>query len=93
MVCRWGGEEIVVALKGADTNVALEKAELLRNLIETKVSVPIQTLEEHTVTMSIGIATSENGINFEELIERSDSAMYQAKNKGRNQVVTYDVLQ
>lgn len=81
-VCRWGGEEMIVSLLGADEKEAAEKAEELRKKIK----------EGTNVSLSIGVSASEGEVGFDELIKRADKAMYAAKhgeNGGRNQVKTY----
>ncbi|MFH1346639.1 MAG: GGDEF domain-containing protein [Spirochaetota bacterium] len=78
-VCRWGGEEMVISLLGADEKEAAEKAEELRKKIK----------EGTNVSLSIGISASEREIGFDELISRGDQAMYAAKDEGRNRVKTY----
>ncbi|TRZ64953.1 MAG: GGDEF domain-containing protein [Spirochaetia bacterium] len=78
-VCRWGGEEMVISLLGADEKEAVEKAEELRKKIE----------EGTDVSLSIGVSAFEEETNFDELINRGDRAMYAAKEEGRNRVKTY----
>ena len=79
---RYGGEEFVV-LSNVDVRHALSFAKRLHKTIE-------HHLFEHPerkikVTVSIGIAGYNNKVKTkQELIERSDRAMYQAKREGRN---------
>lgn len=88
-VARWGGEEIVVSLLGADENDAYQKAEEIRQKVE-KLTFP----QGHPpqVTISGGISFAENGMGLTELIEHADEALYKAKNGGRNRIVTYSSL-
>ncbi|MEK7176815.1 MAG: GGDEF domain-containing protein [Patescibacteria group bacterium] len=83
---RWGGEEIVVSLLGADESDARDKAEEIRETIE-KIVFP--ELEDLRITISSGIASSETGVNVLELVKRADKALYAAKHGGRNKVVRY----
>ena len=82
---RFGGEEFMVLLPETDTLNAVQVAERIRNCIaETPVSV-----EEHKimVTISLGIAEyDETCINLDDLLNRSDKALYWAKQIGRNRV-------
>jgi diguanylate cyclase (GGDEF)-like protein len=39
-----------------------------------------------TITVSVGVAASPGGTALEDLVERADKALYDAKNSGRNQV-------
>lgn len=86
IVCRWGGEEIMVGLLGADENEAAEKAEEIRIAVEREI-------KNIGVTISIGVASYEKGLNMKLIVERGDKAMYLAKEEGKNKVKKYsDVL-
>lgn len=83
LVCRWGGEELVVALPGVYAPEATEVAEKVRRAIaNTAFSVP--SLQ---VTASLGVTATKRWVNQGELIERADTAVYEAKGTGRNRVV------
>lgn len=84
---RYGGEEFVAMLPGAGEQAALTAAERLRSAVETadyKAPEPYTLLQ---VTVSIGVALLEPGESVEQLIERADRALYQAKAAGRNRVM------
>jgi two-component system cell cycle response regulator len=87
--CRYGGEEFVVILPEADSEVAATVAEKMRRLIMKESfefrDPPLQ------ITASIGMATSQrrNFASAEELIRAADLAMLQAKREGRNCVRAY----
>ncbi|MFA7216924.1 MAG: GGDEF domain-containing protein [Candidatus Paceibacterota bacterium] len=85
IVCRWGGEEIAIALLGADKKGAVDKTEKLRELVQS-LDFSIPGLK---VTMSAGIASSLDDLDFKELYKKADSALYEAKRGGRNKVVAY----
>ncbi len=87
IVARWGGEEMVVALLGANIEDARAKAENMRKNV---LSLSFPSFPDLHVTVSIGIATFEKGISFEKTLERADSALYEAKESGRNIVVVWD---
>ncbi len=90
--CRWGGEEIVISLLGADEKKAVEKAEKLRKAVEEKIEEKYRDNPKYSslkVSLSIGISSFESGVGFEELIKRGDEAMYLAKGEGKNRVKTY----
>ncbi len=76
---RWGGEEFVILLPNTPYTNAFDTAEKLRALIETT-SFPIA---EH-VTCCFGVAEIFDSESLNEIIERADKALYQAKNDGRN---------
>lgn len=82
IVCRWGGDEIVVALLGANEEEAATIAEKIRLAVEKE-------SKDTGVTMSIGAVSYEEGLNMESLAERADKAMYWAKKEGKNKVITY----
>ncbi|MGZ5628428.1 MAG: diguanylate cyclase [Methylobacter sp.] len=81
---RLGGEEFAILLIGADKNDAMTMAERLREqvaaiLIDHEAG-PVQ------VTVSIGAAALSAGdINAEVVLHRADAALYEAKDRGRNQ--------
>lgn len=79
---RWGGEEFVLILPRTERQSALEMAARImsrvRNYEFTRVG---------SVTVSIGGATWQLGELPRDLIKRADEALYQAKEKGRDQVV------
>lgn len=83
LVCRWGGEELVVALPSVYLPEALEVAEKVRKAIaNTEFSV-----SGLRVTASLGVTATKQRMQQTELIERADQAVYEAKNTGRNRVV------
>lgn len=86
LVGRWGGEEFVVVLSGADEDGAFIAAENLRKAVESMVLYDDNRQRIH-VRISLGIACLEVNDTQEVLIDRADRAMYQAKAGGRNRVV------
>jgi diguanylate cyclase (GGDEF)-like protein len=87
-VARWGGEEIIAILLGADEEDASEKAEEIREAVG---SFKFKGIDK-PVTLSSGVASAEAGINLAELVGRADKALYEAKETGRNKVVTYSKM-
>lgn len=87
MIYRYGGEEFVAIFKGASGQDALAAAERLRTAVE---STPITGEQLETVspiTVSVGLALMpDHGTDINQLIEKADRAMYQAKDAGRNHV-------
>ena len=85
---RYGGEEFLVCLPGTERQQAGSVAERMRRLIEaTGLTVPATT-DCFSISASFGVASLHIGSEErpEPLIGRADSAMYQAKNEGRNRV-------
>ncbi|KUP04059.1 hypothetical protein Q75_16705 [Bacillus coahuilensis p1.1.43] len=91
-VSRFGGDEFVVLLSNIQhRNEAMEAAKRLSE----SVADPF-IIREHKIvaTISIGISTfPENGKTVEELLKRADEALYDAKKKGKNQLVMADESQ
>jgi diguanylate cyclase (GGDEF)-like protein len=86
IACRYGGEEIIIILPGASLENTHRRAEQLRSGIEL-LAVEMHG-EEHTVTASLGVALfPEHGASMQEVIRAADGALYEAKDKGRNQVI------
>ncbi|OPX55327.1 response regulator receiver modulated diguanylate cyclase [Oceanospirillum multiglobuliferum] len=82
LVARFGGEEFIVLLDFCDKDSAVKKAEILRQAIEDLMPAGLK------VTVSIGIAELRSGKeSFNDMLKRADSALYQAKEQGRNRVV------
>jgi diguanylate cyclase (GGDEF)-like protein len=86
IVGRWGGEEFVVVLSGADEPGARVAGERIRGAVED-LALFDEKGKRILVRASIGIACLEVNDTGQMLIERADRAMYQAKAGGRNRVV------
>jgi diguanylate cyclase (GGDEF)-like protein len=84
-IFRYGGEEFVVILHRIDTDVALQLAEKICRQVEKDYFVDGD--KKLKVTISIGCTIITKDDTEASLFERSDKAMYRAKNNGRNQVV------
>ncbi len=83
---RYGGEEIILGLIGANIDDTKKIAEHLRTKIADH---PIKFRDQIIrVTASFGVATLLADLNLEDLIKRADEALYQAKISGRNKVIT-----
>src|SRR3989338_4885820 len=86
---RWGGEEIVVSLLGANEDDAAKKGqELLQEIQNLKFSS-----SDLAVTASIGVATATSGMNCQGIVACADKALYRAKETGRNRLVKYSELE
>ncbi len=85
IVARFGGEEFCIVLKDMPQNAIKEKCEFIRKKV-TKTSIKIHdTLL--TFTVSIGVASSPED-TLEESINTADMYLYNAKNSGKNRVVS-----
>ncbi len=85
LVARWGGEEFVVALTGTDGGGAHVAAERIRSAVEA-LFVRTDRGDLVPLTVSIGLSSRAAGEAFEVVVERTDRAMYAAKEMGRNRV-------
>jgi diguanylate cyclase (GGDEF)-like protein/PAS domain S-box-containing protein len=86
MVARWGGEEFLLLLRGADAEASIHVAERLRQTV-AELTVTSNEGVGIAFTVSIGVAQSL-GDPIDQTIRRSDSALYDAKAAGRNRVTT-----
>ena len=78
---RWGGEEFMLILNGANKEEALKVAQKIRALVEkTAMS------GHYNITVSIGVGQYKISEQKSVLLERVDQALYEAKEGGRNQV-------
>ena len=81
MVCRYGGEEFAVFLPDCPKKRALELAEGLRKKVEHQVIMLRR--QKTSIAVSIGIsAFPQDAENKDDLIEKADAALYEAKKKG-----------
>lgn len=79
---RWGGEEFLVIAPNTGQDGALELAERCRTAIT---NVPVAIVGK--VTASFGVATLGEGEEARSLVRRADTALYRAKDGGRDAVV------
>lgn len=87
MPCRYGGEEFVVILPGADLANTRQRAEVLRKAIENWRPEPGDSALG-SVTASIGVACFPgHGNTWQAALKLADEALYAAKDAGRNRVV------
>jgi diguanylate cyclase (GGDEF)-like protein/excisionase family DNA binding protein len=85
LTARYGGEEFAAILIDTDEAGALEVAERVRAGI-TRTAVA----GSDSLSVSIGVATCPKDATFkDELVDKADWAMYLAKRRGRDQVMTF----
>lgn len=91
LVARYGGEEFCVVLPDTSLSSALLLAEKMRAAVET-LNIPHAAGKAGArVTLSLGVASASPmpGFRVETLLNQADKALYQAKQKGRNQVQNF----
>ena len=81
IIGRWGGEEFIVVA----TDIDINNAEKLANNLREKIANH-KFKDVDKITTSIGITVAKSQDNRDDLIERADNALYDAKNGGRNRV-------
>ncbi len=90
MVARYGGDEFIIALVETDRPEAAATAERIRRSVE-ETSFYISDRKQKTyLTVSVGVTTWQpfsKPVTIEILVKEADSAMYRAKNDGKNCVV------
>lgn len=82
-VARWGGEEFIIILPNTSTQEATQHIEALRIKIEQHCFPAVSS-----ITASFGLSRLQDGDTPETLMERADKCLYQAKEEGRNRVVS-----
>jgi len=88
IACRYGGDEFVVVLSNVTENIALARAEKLRQKIASHHIVHRD--EKVGISVSIGIAMyPSHGTTGEVLLQKADQALYEAKRMGKNRVFVY----
>lgn len=87
VAARYGGEEFTIVLADITKELALGRAQRVREAVEKLVLRP-SGKDVGVITISIGLAQfPANGSTVEDLLSAADKALYEAKNAGRNRVV------
>jgi diguanylate cyclase len=85
-VARFGGEEFLLVLIGAD---AAEAGRVVARLSERTRRLQVDPHNpDYRLSVSVGVAEFRPGESIEEVIQRADHALYRAKSAGRDLVVT-----
>jgi diguanylate cyclase (GGDEF)-like protein len=89
---RYGGEEFLVLLPECPFDIALRKAEQIREEV-AKLELRYDNQPLGPVTASLGVAAfPDHAKESEELLRHADEALYLAKQAGRNRVVAYSAM-
>lgn len=86
-VCRWGGEEFLMALPATGLEAATQVGERVRVKM---IQLQHPELEGEGITVSIGVASAFNPQMLGMAMERADASLYRAKRQGRNRVIRFE---
>ncbi len=86
-LARWGGEEFVLVFKDTPIETARTIVERIRKHIE-RIEIDVGNRQKINITCSFGIEHSSNLNKQDDLISKADNKLYQAKNTGKNIVVS-----
>lgn len=88
VICRFGGEEFIILLPMTEEARVSKIAERIRMIVsEEEIIIPDGQSVKYTI--SIGATTfTMHDEEFEQIVKRADDALYQAKEAGRNQIIT-----
>ncbi len=86
VIARYGGEEFCFLLPETSFDDAVIVAERLRQAVSEKTF--LYDGKEIKVTLSLGVTEAKASFSLEEIIKKADDALYEAKNTGRNKVVS-----
>ena len=90
ITARFGGDEFLIFLEFDGVNDAVLQKKALK-IIETFQFIQSEELQGFQLTCSIGISRCpEDGLDFQNLFQRCDRALYQAKMGGKNQFAVYE---
>ena len=88
LLVRYGGEEFVIFMPDIEGPTALKAIERIRRAVEDEFLLSGDIKE--FLTVSIGVASyPKDGMSLEEVISKSDKAMYFGKQSGRNKAILY----
>lgn len=84
--CRFGGEEFAILLPNTTADEACEMANHLKQMM---MASTIALADENSLSLTASFGVAAHGESIEELLNNADTAMYLAKNNGRNHVMIY----
>ena len=92
LTARYGGEEIAIILPNTTLEGAQKLAKKICQQIKALQIPHINSQVDMYVTLSLGVAgcIPSSGCSVAELISWADNNLYQAKEQGRNRVISYD---
>ena len=86
IAARYGGEEFILMLPGANSGEAFKITEKIRKALAEKVFT--HEKGNFSTSISMGITEVSPGEELiDKIVQRADTALYQAKHRGKNRVV------
>lgn len=87
IACRYGGEEFIVIMPGANVDIALDRAEEIRKGVKLlHLLYKGKPLPEINISLGVALAP-EHANSVDLLIDAADTALYKAKHQGRDRVM------
>lgn len=91
IVCRWGGEEILVMLPKCNKDTAAQIAERIADGVRKILIISPEGMEI-CVTMTFGVAGSYEGAGIKDVVKEADNRLYYGKGHGKNCVIKENIL-
>ncbi|MBR9692102.1 diguanylate cyclase [Candidatus Woesearchaeota archaeon] len=92
IVGRYGGEEFIIMMPGLKSSEAMTTAKRLKEAIEETNFEGGETQPKGRVTISLGLVSCMDKVTSSDMIKEADSALYKAKDTGKNRVVQRIIL-
>jgi len=89
LAMRYGGEEFLIAFYDADGELSFPALERIRSLVENHEFVFEGKRIDVTVSIGVAVFSPEEKVSVEEIVERADRSLYDAKRSGKNRVVEF----
>lgn len=85
-ICRFGGDEFLILFFDQALDTVVEKARYVLNTAFHPVTMNGNTIQ---ITYSVGVASRESGEDYEDLLQKADSALYHTKGNGKNNIKVF----
>jgi diguanylate cyclase (GGDEF)-like protein len=89
VIARWGGEEFIILFPQTTSQEAINILDRIQGLCNT--DLLFFNEEKVMLSFSAGVCEYDESCDLDELIKNADQALYDAKAKGRNQIILYKI--
>ena len=89
--CRMGGEEFLFVIKGESKTEIINKLDLIREKLYQFDTHPLGIAKPISASFGISIISKNDNLKISDHITQSDTALYDAKNSGRNKVSLFSI--